>query len=288
MKERRPKKVGRRQLTGAADALARLSIGMAPDPRFALRSPKVGEPVVLFRLPEGITALEEVSEEYKDILVAVAMGGFVAHADGLVAARERRALEALIAACELSEAERARLLANLQWMLVVPPDLALFRRRVTGLSEGARHELGRLALAMALADGVIEPGEIKAIERLYRMMGLEAGGMYSDLHALAVQSEPVTVRPAGEQEREFAIPPRPKRDTKVALDAERLAALVADTARVSAVLGGIFLDDEAGDESEETPENTTDRFSGLDARHVALLRELLAHSIWTRDRVRKA
>ena len=48
-----PKKINNRQLTGAADALARLSIGMAPDPRFALRSPKLGEPVVLFKLPPG-------------------------------------------------------------------------------------------------------------------------------------------------------------------------------------------------------------------------------------------
>ena len=60
-----PEKVYKRQLTGVADALARLSIGMAPDPRFALRGPKVGEPVVLFRLPEGIAALEDVSNAYR-------------------------------------------------------------------------------------------------------------------------------------------------------------------------------------------------------------------------------
>ena len=89
-----PEKVYKRQLTGAADALARLSIGMAPDPRFALRGPKVGEPVVLFRLPEGIAALEDVSNAYRKALVGVAMGGFVAHSDGRIAARERAALEA--------------------------------------------------------------------------------------------------------------------------------------------------------------------------------------------------
>lgn len=279
-----PEKVGRRQLTGTADALARLSIGMAPDPRFALRSPKVGESVVLFRLPEGITALEEVSEEYREILLVVAMGGFIAHADGAIAARERRALEDRIHASAVSEAERARLLANLQWMLVVPPDLPLLRRRMKGLSGEARQEMGRVALAMALADGAIAPGEIEAIKRLYRAIGLRSDGVYSDLHALALQSEPVTVRPAGEPDREFAIPPQPERDTKVALDPERLAALVADTARVSAVLGNIFQEDEAGDEPEELEERSeavTGRFQGLDDRHAALLRELLLHSRWS-------
>ena len=148
----RPEKIGKRQLTGAADALARLSIGMAPDPRFALRSPKLGEPVVLFRLPVGITALEEVSEKYRSILVAIAMGSFIAHADGTIAADERRALEARIGAAELPEPECARLLANLQWMLAIPPDLSLFRRRLKDAPESTRHELGQVALAMAGTD----------------------------------------------------------------------------------------------------------------------------------------
>ena len=76
-----PESIGKRQLTDAADALARLSVGLAPDPRFALRSPKRGEPVVLFNLPEGVTRLEAVSGKYKSLLVSVAIGSFVAQAD---------------------------------------------------------------------------------------------------------------------------------------------------------------------------------------------------------------
>ena len=275
-----PEKIDKRQLTGAADALARLSIGMAPDPRFALRSPKLGEPVVLFRLPEGITALEEVSETYKNILVAIAMGSFVAHTDGTIAAKERSALEARVDAAELSGAERARLLANLQWMLAVPPDLALFRRRMKDAPENARHELGQIALAMAAADGVIDPGEIKAIERLYKAIGLTTDGVYSNLHALTAGSEPVTVRAAVEQARDFAIPPPPEHDSKVVLDAVRVASLMADTARVSSVLGDIFRDDEPEDDLEETREDSSSGFPGLDAQHAAFLGELLTRPHW--------
>ena len=276
----RPEKIGKRQLTGAADALARLSIGMAPDPRFALRSPKLGEPVVLFRLPEGITALEEVSEKYRSILVAIAMGSFIAHADGTIAANERRALEARIDAAELPEPEHARLLANLQWMLAIPPDLSLFRRRLKDAPESTRHELGQVALAMASADGVIDPGEIKAIERLYKAIGLTTDGVYSDLHALAARSEPVTVRAAGEQARDFAIPPPPERDGRVVLDPERVASLMADTARVSSVLGDIFRDDDLEEDLEETQEDVGSGFLGLDAQHAAFLGELLARPHW--------
>ena len=276
----RPEKLGKRQLTGAADALARLSIGMAPDPRFALRSPKLGEPVVLFRLPVGITALEEVSEKYRSILVAIAMGSFIAHADGTIAANERRALEARIDAAELPEPECARLLANLQWMLAIPPDLSLFRRRLKDAPESTRHELGQVALAMASADGVIDPGEIKAIERLYKAIGLTTDGVYSDLHALVARSEPVTVRAAAEQARDFAIPPPPERDGRVILDPGRVASLMADTARVSSVLGDIFRDDELEEDLEETQEDIGSGFPGLDVQHAAFLGELLTRPHW--------
>ena len=377
-----PEKMSKRQLIGAADALARLSIGMAPDPRFALRSPKLGEPVVLFRLPEEITALEEVSDKYKDILVTIAMGSFVANADGAIAARERSALQARVDAARLSGAERARLLANLQWMLAIPPDLALFRRRLKDVPEKALRELSQVALAMAAADGVIDPGEIKAIERLYKTMGLTMDGMYSALHALTTgtepiavrpefqptvkktepttlsatescryaipknpyskpgsvidavydvikkaggtatglmvvdqvasfiqprtgrphgrsaslrtirwmvknsrldvvnRREPVTVRPSGDQERDFTIPLPPESDSKVVLDTERIASVMANTARVSSVLGDIFGDDEPEEDPEETAEDPKSNFPGLDAQHAAFLGELLTQPRW--------
>ena len=275
-----PEKVYKRQLTGVADALARLSIGVAPDPRFALRGPKVGEPVVLFRLPESVAALEEVSDDYRSALVGVAMGGFVAHSDGSVGARERAALEARIAAASVPHAERLRLRANLQWMLTVPPDLALLRRRVKGVAEGARGELGRIALGMAAIDGVIEPAEIRAIEGLYKAMGLEPESLYSDLHALSVQDEPKTIRASRDEERSFKIPPPPEKDREVVLDDGRLAALIADTARVSRLLGDIFQEEAPEEEPHEDSGDPGDAFAGLDSRHAAFLRELVTRGNW--------
>ncbi len=275
-----PEKVYKRHLTGAADALARLSIGMAPDPRFALRGPKVGEPVVLFRLPESLAALEEVSDGYRSALVGVAMGGFVAHSDGSIAEREHAALEARIAAASVSHAERLRLRANLQWMLTVPPDLALLRRRVKGVADDARGELGRIALGMAAVDGVIEPAEIRAIEGLYKAMGLEVESLYSELHALSVQDEPKTIRASCDDERSFKIPPPPEGDGRVVLDDGRLAALIADTERVSTLLGDIFQEEEPEEEPHVDSGALGDAFTGLDSQHAAFLRELVTRSNW--------
>lgn len=278
-----PDKVGKRQLTGAADALARLSIGLAPDPRFALRSPRFGEPVVLFRLPAGLTKLEDVSENYKSLLFLVAMGSFIAHADGTVAATEREVLEDRIDSSELPPHERARLHANLTWMLEIQPDVGLFRRRLRDAPERTRHVLGQAALALAAADGVIDPGEIRAIERLYRAIGLPADGIYADLHALTADHEPVTVRRSElSKDVGYAIPSPPQEDHKVVLDAGRVASLVADTARVSSLLGEIFGD--GTDSEEEEPEESLDGeggvFRGLDAQHAAFLGELLTRPHW--------
>lgn len=275
-----PEKIGKRQLIGAADALARMSIGMAPDPRFALWSPRLGEPVVLFSLPKGITALEEVSDTFKNLLVAIAIGSFVAHADGNFVARERAHLERKIDNGKLSAAERARLYANLQWMLAVPPDLALFRYRLRQYPENDRQRFGRMALAVAVADGIIHPGEIKAIEKLYKTVGLLIGNVHSDLHALAVSETPVTVRPAGERTEGFTISPSPQREANVVLDPARVAALMADTARVSTVLGEIFSNDDPEEGSEEMHEEVDSGFEGLDAQHAAFFGALVARPQW--------
>lgn len=277
-----PEKTSKRQLTGAADALARLSIGMAPDPRFALRSPKLGEPVVLFRLPEGITKLEQVSTRYKTLLVSVAMGSFVAQADGAIQAKERQTLEARIDGAGLTAPEHVRLHANLKWMLAVPLDLGLLRRRLKDASEEARRQLGNLALYMAAIDGVIDPKEINAIEKLFKAIGLPTEDIYSNLHAHTAAGGPITVRSASKRKQEFAIPTVPSHDNRVELDTERIASLMADTARVSSVLGEIFEDEDAGDEieEEETVEISNGLFPGLDAKLGAFLDELLTRSHW--------
>ena len=234
----RPEKITKRRMTGAADALARLSVGMAPDPRFALRSPKYDEPVVLFRLPEGITVLEEVSNRYKSILVAIAVGSFIAHADDDLAAIEHGELIAMIGDAEdLSGTERARLRANLDWMMAVPPDLALFRRHVKDLPDDISRELGQFALVLAASDGVVSAKEVSALERLYRALGLETDGIYSAIHNLTSSDEPVTILPSGDREQGFAIPPRPDESSTVNLDAARIASVMANTERVSSILG---------------------------------------------------
>ena len=304
-----PEKIGKRQLTKAADALARLSIGMAPDPRFDLRSPKLGEPVMLFPLPAGITRPEEVSAHYPPALLSLIMGAFVAHADGAVSDLERRHLTTFFRSSSvLTDSEKARLQANLDWMMAVPPGLAPIRRRVKDMGDEVRHGLGRLALAVVGAGRgpSIPPKQgdrrqkalrhvahvrylrkLLAIKKLYRILGMEADDVDRDLHALAAADEPVTVFRPTTAEPEYAVPApqaaEPAADSApIVLDQERVAAIMADTTEVSNVLHAVFAD-EADDAPEERPDadDGSDRFAGLDARHRGLTAELLRQPSWT-------
>jgi len=277
----RSAKIGKRQLTGAADALARLGFGLAPDPRFALRSPKPDEPVVLFDLGEQIEKLEDVSVSYQTALMELALASFVAHADGRIAEAERKALEAQIVSVEgLSEQERHRLGANMVWFLAVPPDMTLLRRKLKEVGVENQTAMRAALVGAAHADGVIQSEEVASIEKVYKALGLDPSLAYSDLHAGEIADTPRTVRAAQPGRSGEAIPEADKA-TAPELDASRIAAIRSDTERVSSVLGQIFRTEE--DAEEGRGPSVSSLVVGLDAKHGALVMDLVVQEHWTQD-----
>ncbi len=279
----RPDKIGKRQLTGAADALAKLGIGMAPDPRFALRRPKFGEPVVLFELPDGATSIEDPSPEYQSALLSLVVGTMVAHADGRIDSQEEEHLRQQFESNHgLPAAERSRLAANLLWMRSVPPDLGQLRAKLKDAPPELQGALGQLAVIAAGADGRVDPEEVKVIERLYKTMGLDSGQVYSDIHALTTSAEPVAVRAADVSTGEYAIPPAPAAEKSFTLDASRISSVMQDTAKVANVLGDIFSDDDSDDDTEETEgDDQNDAFAGLDGQHRPVAAILITREHWS-------
>jgi len=273
-----PQTVRKRQLTAAADALGRIGFGFAPDPRFALRSPKLEEPVVIFDLGEPVEKLEEVSARYRNALIELALGTFVAHADERISNLELRALEKQVASADgLSDQERRRLRANLDWFLAVPPDMTLLRRRLKQVDEDGQMAMRTALVAAAHADGIIQSQEVASIEKAYKALGIDSSLAYSDLHAGDVADKPRTVRATklgqpGESIPEINKPPGP------ALDASRIAAIRSDTERVSSVLGQIF---DPGEEQEAT--GRSDALPGLDDKHTALVGDLVEQEHWTEE-----
>ena len=276
-----PEKIGKRQLTSAADALARIGFGLAPDPRFAMRSPKRDEPVVLFDLGETVERLEKVSPRYRAALMELALGAFVAHADGRITDSERQSLEQQVAMTEgLTEQESRRLRANLSWFLAVPPDMGLLRRKLKDIGEDSRTALRAALVAAAHADGILQSEEVASIEKVYKALGFDPALAYSDLHAGAVADEPRTVRAALPGAPGEAIPDEPL-PSGPTLDPSRIASIQSDTARVSSVLGQIF----GAEEDDEFPADGRDsrRLAGLDDKHAVLVCELVEQEHWSED-----
>ncbi|MFN4337642.1 TerB N-terminal domain-containing protein [Parvibaculum sp.] len=274
-------KIGKRQLVDAADALARIGFGMAPDPRFSLRTPKAGEPVVIFDLGASIEHLEEVSPRFHEALMELAIGTFVAHADGQVTEAERTALRGrILGTAGLSEQERRRLLANLDWLVSVPPNMSLLRQRLKDASPEQQMSIRSAVIAIAHADSVVQSDEVAEIEKIYKALGLDPATAYSDLHAGHVLDGPVTMREAeptapGETIPQAAVASR--------LDQEKIAAIRSDTQRVSSVLGDIFSSDEIEDAGQEEPSATASVLTGLGPKHAGLVIELVERQHWSEE-----
>lgn len=288
-----PTRISKRQLVSAGDALASLSIGMAPDPRFSFRRPKLDENVILFPLPSGTVTLEKVSDAYPLALLKVMLGMYIAHADGVVSEAEHKHLELIVAGMDgISEAELTRLRANIDWMTDVPPNLSAMCRRLRETSEDVRHEFGRLALAVAGADGRIEPGEVNAVRKLYRALDMDGESVYGDLHEFSMQvSGPVSVQHS-EPRVEYSIP-REKdlkeatlRKENVVLNPQKVSEKWADTNQVRNLLHEIFTDEQdAKEDADEMEVEMEDKalFPGLDPKHAILLQELICRPSWTSD-----
>lgn len=267
-------------LIKVTDTLARLSIGMAPDPRFALRSPKIDEPVVLFQLSDGTTLVNKVSDLYLQTLITIAIGSFVANSEEKASDSERDWLQSEIQKADLSGVEKDRLYANLKWLLTVEPDLRLLSRKMSEVPKNTHQGLAHIALSVATVDGAIGPGKIKAVEKLYKAMKLPVENIYSDLHQLTARAEPVLVRSASEEVSDSMIPSPPDLEDGIFLNRRRIATIEAETLYTSSILREIFYDDSIESEFFDEPNEDADELEGLDPKHGAFVRELLKRPHW--------
>ena len=288
----RPEKPGKRNLVRMADLLNRIDCGFAPDPQFGLRSPKPDEPVILFNFGKTRRDLGEGSKLYRTALLKAALGAFVAHADGRITENERMSILVMAESTDgLTLQEHCHLASNIHWMFAVAPNLTLLKRK---LKESGPETLASLRTAMitvAHADGVIQAEKVTAIEKIYKISGLDISLVYSDLHAGEANDSPAP---------ETAGQGQGNRRKSVELDTAKIAVIQSDTEHASSILGDIF--DNTSEESreehhkehhEESREDSSETSSeaktgntypdGLDASHWQLVQTLIAREHWTEE-----
>ena len=269
-------------------ALSGASLGIEPDPRFGGSLPTDSSSIVLFTI-DGHISEQPMNPRYSAAVLTLHLAAAVAFADGVVSDVEKRLLmKQLEGWLHLSDSERRRLNANSRRLLTEPPKLSGLTKRIAILDRPARESLGNFLALVAYADEKVTPEEVKILEKIFKLLGLDSKAVYSSVHAAA--SEPITVRPAEADGQGFIVPKPPKKpETSFKLDAAKVKALMADSERVAAILGSVF--ETAGPPAQAAkPEPDggsgdqarTPSFLGLDAEHGAFARVLLTRTCWSR------
>ena len=286
----RGEKMSKSDAVGLAQLLEKLGAGMEPDVRFGGPVPTSSEKIVLFKLPDGSPQAGNLSLSLASLMLH--LGAAVAASDGSFDERERELLERrLTESLGLTDGERARLHANLGWLVACPPSLVGLKRRLAALSTADRTSISRVLLDVAIADGRIDPGEVKALTRIYGLLDLDASLVTSDLHAAMTSRapqpafEPVVVARGSGIDRGFKIPAAPQRAKAVTagiqLDALAIERKIAETKAVSSLLSAIFVDEEPV--VVQPPLPTSGGVGNLDAPQSALVRALGARPSWSRS-----
>lgn len=263
--------------------LERIDIGMEPDRRYGSRNLEADGYVLLFKAPGG-AKVDGDALAYVAARAMVDVGVLAAAADGVIEAREYESIKTEIRGMPgLDGIERARLIAYASNLLKDAPGQQGALSKMKTLSQPAKEAVVRSATAAILADGHAGPDEVKFLERLYRTLGFPADGVYATLHrGSVVIDEPVAV--ASEQRAPGVRIPQPPVEAGAAqgvkIDHARLERLRSETAAVSDLLAGIFVEELPAPVSESANSapvgGNVARFPGLDAAHSALLDRLLA------------
>ncbi len=232
-----------REATTFAQLAERLGFGIAPDIRYSKINLTKHKYVAVFRLPGQHS---QPSDRYLAATVLLHLGAAVGAADGTVTADEERLLEThLEQALELPLPDRYRLRAHLRWLLIEPPTLNRMKSRLQALTPSDRGLIARFVITVAGADGIVSSDEIKVLDRVYKLIGLNTEQLHRDIHELASKpaTTPVTViRP--EETTRYRVPPPPTAHSlgtdRVELDRERIAEVMKATREVSDLLTEIF------------------------------------------------
>ena len=262
--------------------LEKLDLGLEPDRRYGGRSLDPAAHAVLFKATDGAP----VSVEVAALLAArskVEIAALAALADNHVDPKEVAAIAADVdGMLELTNIERRRLKAYAAALLKNMPSQQSALTRLKKLDQPAKNAVVQSAIAAVMADEHAAPGEIKFLEKLYKVLGLPPEGVYSALHRGSVfLDEPVAVT-TEHRSTGVPIPPQPVSETKrqsLGLDKSRLDQIRSETLAVSSILADIFTDEEpvrSNMAGLAVSDVRGEVFRGLDLAHSSLLNKILS------------
>ncbi len=274
-----PLKINKKESELIQNLVHKAGYGVAPDTRYHHAKACPDGKLVLFS--EGHGKYFEPSKAFSEMGMALRLGSMVATIDSHVDHAELNLLTQLIDHdTNISPTEKRSLHAYLVWRLNTPSNITGLKARVELLGKTEKAAVSRILVGIAMADGKIDPEEIKQLEKLYTLLGLDKTLVTGDIHGMS--SSKASLR-APNSTTESILPV----STSFQLDESILAIHESETKDVQSMLGAIFMEDESDGESNETAsDNTTiDEGLGIDKQHYSLFESLIRKDKWTRDEV---
>lgn len=274
-----PSKINKKEAELIQNLAEKAGYGIAPDLRFHHAKTSADGKLVLF--PEGHGKYFEPSEAYSEMGMALRLGAMVATIDSHVDQAELHLLTQLIDRdTNLSLTEKRSLHAYLVWRLNTPSNVTGLKARVELLGKTEKAAISRILVGVAMADGKIDPDEIKQLEKLYTLLGLDKALVTGDIHEMS--SSKGGVRPADPQSETISTA-----SSSFQFDENILAIHESETKDVQSMLGAIFMEDEPFSESDDSTTDSTvvEEETGIDKPHYALFESLIRKDKWTREEV---
>ncbi len=285
-----PAKVSKKDASAIAELVEKLGYGIAPDMRYHNSKLDPQGSVVIFHKGHGIDF--RPSAEFDMMGAILRLGALVSQIDD-VRPQEESLLHSVIQDDrELTGIEKDSLSALLHWMLHTPQSTTGIKQKFAALSQDERQTISHILIAVAHADGYIDPNEIKQLEKLYTTLGLDREQVTSDLHTYTAhystsgENGPVTVATRTPEPTHTIPQPPPKREG-FQINEELLKLREQETHQVKGVLAEIFAEAEEDEpvtetvSGVETTENTA--LSQLDDAHRSLFEKLITQETWTRE-----
>ena len=292
--------------------LAELSgFGLVPNMRHHQTRIKSDGNVVLFKNEQGNDFI--VSSVFPQTALALRLGAMVATIDGYVDNHEVTVLRELINKNkDFSEIEKHSLEAYLTWHLNTPSNMSGLKAKLENLDEVHTTSISRFIISIALANGSVEPSQIKQIEKLYNALGLDKSRVASDIHHLTTslkKSSRIENMSSDSGSIDSNLNDQPTTKSNFNFDSQALALYENETEDAKAMLANIFSNDDEGnfdnsfdnneDELEATAENPNkdhtksslsatimhSGLEGLDQPHSQLYFQLITQEAWTFEEV---
>lgn len=274
-----PVKINKKETELIQSLSQKAGYGIAPDTRYHHAKTSADGKLVLF--PEGHGKYFEPSKAYSEMGMALRLGAMVAVIDSHVDQAELNLLTQLIDHdTNLSPTEKQSLRAYLVWRLNTPSNITGLKPRLEALGETEKAAVSRILVGVAMADGKIDPEEIKQLEKLYTLLGLDKTLVTRDIHGMS--SSKASLQPLSSQSEAISLTP-----TSFQLDESILAIHESETKDVQSMLGAIFVEDKPTGESDDstTDSTTIEKETGIDKQHYALFESLIRKDRWTREEV---